>query len=320
LTKKRALITGISGQDGAYLAQLLVGKGYEVFGTSRNHQENPFTNLHTLGIHQDVQLMSMLSADVEQVKNALEFGRPDEVYNLSCQSSVGRSVENPEETWESIVTGTQVMLDAIRESGRPTRYFNPSSSEMYGETPMPATERTVAKPVSPYGFAKAEAMRLVSGYRQQYDLFACSAVLFNHESPLRGPSFVTRKIVDGAVAILDGKQENLHLGNTDIVRDWGWAPEYVDGMWRLMQIEAPEDMVLATGTSVSLNQFVSLVFESLGLNAADHVILEKNLKRVSDIRESRGNPLRAQEKLGWQAKLTLRDIAERLVADAGADK
>ena len=310
---KRALITGVSGQDGAYLARLLLNKGYIVYGTSRDHLNNTFENLKTLGIYDDVNLASMSVTDGDQVKSVLESCHPDEVYNLACQSSVGRSFEMPEETRESIVGGTRVMLDSILQTDPAIRFFNPASSEIFGETPSPATELTVYEPVNPYGEAKAEALRLVTNYRQNKDLFACSAILFNHESPLRPSTFVTRKIIDGAIAISNGTQEKLYLGNLDIIRDWGWAPEYVDAIWRMLQLEQAEDFILATGDSFALQEFVNVAFQAVGLNWKSYVETDESLRRNLDLSQSYGAPGKAKALLNWSAELKMHEVVKRMI-------
>jgi len=295
------------------LARFLLGKGYAVFGTSRDHQNNPFENLKALEIYDDVTLMSMSSEVIDQVEFSLNSCRPHEVYNLACQSSVSRSFGFPEETHNSIVVGTRTILEAILRVDPAIKFFNPASSEMFGETLTPATEQTPLNPLSPYGQAKAEALQLVTEYRQNMGLFACSAILFNHESPLRPPTFVTRKIVDGAVAISKGEQKKLYLGNLDIIRDWGWAPEYVDAMWRMMQAEEPEDFVLATGQSFSLREFVRAVFEGLGLEWGEHVVTDNSLLRQADIMVSRGDPRKALVLLEWRAEFSLRQFVMQMI-------
>ena len=295
------------------MAQFLLSKGYVVYGTSRDHRKNSFENLKALGIYDDVNLMSMSFDNTTQVETALDSCFPDEIYNFASQSSVSRSFEFPDETIKSIVGGTHIFLDAILRTNHDTRFFNPASSEMFGNTPAPATEMTSLNPRSPYGEAKAEAMKLVIECRQDYGLFACSAITFNHESPFRPPTFVTRKIVKGAIAISKGEQKYLHLGNLDIIRDWGWAPEYVDAMWRMMQAEEAEDFVLATGQSSPLQEFVKVVFEVLGLEWEEHVVTDNSLLRHADIMESRGDPGKALALLGWKAETNLRQIAMQMI-------
>ncbi len=316
---KRALITGVSGQDGAYLARFLLDKGYAVYGTSRDNRNNAFENLKMLGIYDDVNLISMSVTDGDQVRSVLQSSRPDEVYNLACQSSVGRSFEVPDETRESIVDGTRVMLETILHVDYSIKLFNPASSEIFGETPSPANEKTALNPVNPYGEAKAEAMRLVTEFRQREGLFACSAILFNHESPLRPTVFVTRKIIDSVVAIANGTSEKLYLGNLDIIRDWGWAPEYVDAMWRMMQLDQAEDFVLATGRSFSLQEFVEVAFRSVGLNWTEYVQVDESLNRRRDLGRSCGAPRKAMKQLNWNAKLTMPDIVKQLINAKGTE-
>lgn len=315
----RALICGVGGQDGAYLAQLLLRKGYEVWGSSRDAQVTDFRNLRRLGLAGQVQLCSMAPTDFRSVLSALTRSAPDEVYFLAGQSSVGLSFEQPVETLESISVGTLNMLEAIRFLGGKIKLYHASSSECFGDVGQrPANEDTPFHPRSPYAVAKASAHWMVANYREAYGLYACSGILFNHESPLRPARFVTRKIVDSALRIANGSTEKLQLGRLDIVRDWGWAPEYVDAMWRMLQQERAEDFVIATGVSVSLQEFVKEVFASLGLKADEHVVSERQLYRPSDIAWSQGNANRARERLGWVAQIKMPELAKRLVAEVSA--
>jgi len=312
----KALICGVGGQDGAYLAQLLLDKGYEVWGTSRDAQITDFRNLKRLNLHDRVNLCSMAPTDFRSVLSVLSKCGPDEVYFLAGQSSVGLSFEQPVETLESITVGTLNMLEAVRFLGGKARMYHASSSECFGDVGrMPANESTPFHPRSPYAVAKASAHWMVANYREAYGLHACSGILFNHESPLRPTRFVTRKIVDSALRIASGSKERLVLGRLDIVRDWGWAPEYVDAMWRMLQQEQAEDFVIATGVSVSLREFVSEVFDSLGLNADEYVESEKQLYRPSDIAWSQGDACRARERLGWVAQTRMPELAKRLVSE-----
>lgn len=311
---KKALICGISGQDGAYLAQLLLQKGYIVCGTSRDAQMASFRNLVRLGIRDQVQLASMALRDFRSVVQTLTRFEPDEVYNLAGQSSVGLSFEQPVETLESIATGTLNLLEAIRFLQKPIRFYNAGSSECFGNTQgHPADETTPFRPRSPYGVAKATAFWEVANYRDAYGVFACSGILFNHESPLRPKRFVTQKIVSTACRIAAGSHEQLRLGNTDVVRDWGWAPEYVDAMWRMVQQDEPDDFVIATGASYGLADFVETVFAHLGLNWQDHVEVDKSLFRPSEILSGGGNPAKAMGQLGWQANYKMPDVARMMV-------
>lgn len=312
---KRALICGVSGQDGAYLAKLLLDKGYQVWGTSRDAQVANFSNLKTLGIFDRVTPLSMAQTDFRSVLNSLIRSEPDEVYFLSGQSSVGLSFDQPAETMESLSLGVLNLLEAIRFVGRPIRVYNASSSECFGDVgELRATEETPFRPRSPYGVAKASAHWLVTNYREAYGLFACNGILFNHESPLRPARFVTRKIVAAACRIAGGANETLTLGRLDIVRDWGWAPEYVDAMWRMLQADTPDDFVIATGHSCSLGDFVALVFESVGLDWRDHVVSDPSFYRPLDIAHSSGDPAKARRVLGWSAATQVRDIVFNLVS------
>ena len=246
--KKRALISGISGQDGAYLAKLLLDKGYEVFGSSRDAQMANFSNLKRLGIYDHIGFESMALNDFRSVLQTLAKVNPDELYNLAGQSSVGLSFQQPVETLESISVGTLNLLEAIRFIKLPVKFYNACSSECFGDTGgLAAIETTPFKPRSPYAVAKAAAFWELANYREAYGLFACSGILFNHESPLRPERFVTRKIVAAACRIAGGSKEKLRLGNISIARDWGWAPEYVEAMWLMLQQEQPDDYVIATG-------------------------------------------------------------------------
>lgn len=310
----RALICGVGGQDGAYLAQLLLGKGYEVWGTSRDAQITGFRNLKALQIERRVSLCSMAPTDFRSVLNVLTRCMPDEVYFLAGQSSVGLSFEQPVETLESITVGTLNMLEAIRFLGGKIKLYHASSSECFGDVGQtPANERTPFHPRSPYAVAKASAHWMVANYREAYGLFACSGILFNHESPLRPARFVTRKIVDAAVRIASGADEKLVLGRLDIVRDWGWAPEYVDAMWRMLQQDKPIDYVIATGVSVSLEDFVRDVFMNVGLDWRKHVVTDQKLHRPSDIDWSQGDASQAKDGLGWESRIKMPELAKLLV-------
>lgn len=310
----RALVCGVSGQDGAYLAKFLIEKGYEVWGTSRDAQVANFGNLDALGIRSQVNLLSMAQTDFRSVLNCLSQSDPDEVYFLSGQSSVGLSFDQPAETIESISLGVLNLLEAIRFIGKPIKIYNASSSECFGDVGMkPATEETPFHPRSPYGVAKASAHWLVTNYRESYGIFACNGILFNHESALRPARFVTKKIISCACRISKGSNEKLSLGRLDIVRDWGWAPEYVDAIWKMLQLSSPDDFVIATGYSASLEEFVDLSFESVGLNWRDFVISDPGLFRPSDIASSAADPSKAANKLNWRASTKLPQLIDRLI-------
>lgn len=310
----RALICGVGGQDGAYLAQLLLSKGYEVWGTSRDAHISEFGNLKSLGISAQVKVCSMAPTDFRSVLSALTKSEPDEVYFLSGQSSVGLSFEQPVETLESIAVGTLNMLEAIRFMGGRMRLYHASSSECFGDLGIsPANEATPFHPRSPYAVAKASAHWMVGNYREAYGLFAASGILFNHESPLRPARFVTQKIVEAAVRIANGSSERLSLGRLDVVRDWGWAPEYVDAMWRILQQDKAEDFVIATGEAVSLESFVSEAFAAVGLDWRQHVDSDHSLYRPSDIAWSQGDPAKARTQLGWHAETRMPQVVQRMI-------
>ncbi len=311
---KRALICGVSGQDGAYLAKSLIEKGYQVWGSSRDAQVANFANLSTLGIRERVNLLSMAQTDFRSVLNSLSRSDPDEVYFLSGQSSVGLSFDQPAETIECFTLGVLNLLEAVRFIGKPIRIYHASSSECFGDVGQQgATEETPFKPRSPYGVAKASAHWLVANYRDSYGLFACNGILFNHESPLRPSRFVTKKIVSTACRISRGASEKLNLGRLDIVRDWGWAPEYVEAMWRMLQIEAPGDFVIATGYSATLEDFVARAFESVGLDWRDFVVSDPAFFRPSDILRSAADPSKAERILHWRASAKLPELVDILV-------
>lgn len=311
---KKALILGISGQDGALLATLLDGKGYEIHGTSRDAQMVALGNLDRVGVRDRVTMHSAVTTDFRSVLQVLSRVEPDEVYLLAGQSSVGLSFDQPVETLESIALGTLNLLEAIRFLGMNTRLYNAGSGECFGEAAGPANEATAFRPRSPYAVAKASAHWTVANYREAYGLFACTGILFNHESPLRPARFVTRKVVSAACRIADGQKERLRLGNLDIERDWGWAPEYVSAMWLMLQQAVPQDYVIATGRAHSLRQFVAFTFEALGLDWQAHVDFDESLRRPTDIAHSVGDPTRAERELGWKARLGLREVIAGMIA------
>lgn len=313
---KRALVCGVSGQDGGYLARLLISKGYEVFGSSRDAQMQSFDNLQALGIKDEVKLISIATTDFRSVLHAVSQVAPDEIYNLAGQSSVAMSFEQPLQTMESIGISTLNFLETIRFTAAKTRFYNAGSSECFGAAAnQPCVENTPFRPRSPYAVAKAAAFWSVANYREAYGLHACTGILFNHESPLRPERFVTKKIVATAARIAAGSDEKLHLGNLSISRDWGWAPEYVEAMWMMMQLNEPEDLVIATGHTCTLEEFVDAAFDSIGLRWHDHVIVDTALFRPTDLIESRANPARAHLTLGWRARHAMHDVV-RMMLDA----
>jgi GDPmannose 4,6-dehydratase len=312
---KKAFICGISGQDGAYLAEFLLSRGYRVAGSSRDAQVSPFVNLQRLHLRDRLEVESVSLTDFRSVLQALIKVEADEVYNLAGQSSVALSFQQPVETMESIGIGTLNLLEAIRFLGRPIKLYNASSGECFGDIPDAADETTAFRPRSPYAVAKAAAFWEVANYREAYRLFACSGILFNHESPLRPGRFVTKKIVATACRIAAGSPEKLHLGNIAIQRDWGWAPEYVEAMWLMLQQEKPDDYVIATGESHSLEEFVAAAFAQVGLQWRDHVVIDPEFFRPTEIAVSRGNPQKAASTFGWRARYRMPEVVRLMCQD-----
>ena len=312
---KKALICGVSGQDGAYLSKLLLDKGYDVWGTSRDAQVAGFSNLVSIGIKNRVKLLSMAPNDFRSVLTVLIRSEPDEIYHLAGQSSVGLSFEQPAETIESVTLSTLNLLEGIRFLGKPIKFYHAGSSECFGDHGhQAADEETPFRPCSPYGVAKSSAHWLVVNYREAYGIHACNGILFNHESPLRPERFVTQKIISSACRIAKGSSEKLMLGRLDIQRDWGWAPEYVDAMWRMMQQETADDYIIATGESNSLQDFVAKTFDMVGLDWGDFVESDPTLFRPADLTISRGCAEKAFDKIGWQAKYKMGDVVRKMVA------
>lgn len=311
---KRALICGISGQDGTYLARLLLDRGYEVWGSSRDAELATFDNLRRLGIYDSVQLVSLNLRDVGSVLGMLRRIRPDEVFSLAGQSSVGLSFEQPVETIESIAIGTLTLLEAIRLSDLDIRIYNAGSTECFGDTgDGVANEKSPFHPRSPYAVAKASAFWTVANYRQAYGMFACTGILSNHDSPLRPRRFVTRKIVNAVAALSLGRDVRLPLGNLSIERDWGWAPEYVEAIAAMLEQTEPHDFIIATGSSHTLQEFMETAFELAGKNWRDHVTIDEHLMRPTDIARNKVDPSRAAERLGWKAKSGMRQVVSMML-------
>jgi GDPmannose 4,6-dehydratase len=318
---RKALIFGVSGQDGALLAKRLLTCGYEVHGASRDAEMNSFVNLRRLKIIEQVSAHSANPTDFRSVFQVVERVRPDEIYNLSGQSSVGLSFGQPIDTFESIVVATLNILETIRILRMETRFYNAASSECFGDTgEKGADETSTFQPRSPYAVAKAAAFWAVANYRDAYGLFAVSGILFNHESPFRPERFVTQKIIRGAARIAAGRSQQLRLGNLSISRDWGWAAEYVEAIHLMTIAPTPEDYVIATGVSASLEAFTAEAFATFGLDWREHVVLSDDLMRPSDIRTSVGRPDKVRHKLGWAARATMPDVVRMLAAAARADE
>jgi GDPmannose 4,6-dehydratase len=312
--RRRALIVGIGGQDGAYLAAHLLACGYDVIGTSRTPQTVREGNLARLGIADRVVVETLRPTDLCSTLDVVARHRPDEIYALACQSSVAVSFARPAETIESVLLATSHLLEAVRLLRLPARLFFAGSSEMFGDTGgTPAHEATPPRPRSPYGIAKAAAFWEVARARRDLGIAACTGILFNHESPLRPEPFVTRKVVAAACEVADGTRRSVALGDLSVCRDWGWAPEYVVAMHHMLEHDEPEDLVIATGVTSSLEDFVAAVFASLGLDWRRHVTRDPALQRAGDIPVSRADPARAADRLGWRARHTMPDVARLLV-------
>ena len=310
---KTALIIGVSGQDGSYLAELLLKKGYEVTGTSRNCDSNDFKNLAHLNIKESINLLSKSPISSDDIHDVIRRTRPNEIYNLSGQSSVGLSFEMPAETIESIILPTLNILEAIKKVDRDIKFYNACSSECFGDRyDAVADENSLFQPRSPYAIAKAAAYWQVLQYRNKYRLFACSGILFNHDSPLRPKKFVTRKIISTAYEIANGTKIRLTLGNLKIKRDWGWAPDYVKAMYKMLQINKPEDFVIATGELTSLEKFVEYAFKQFDLDWKDYVDIDEKLFRPFDINSGYGNANKAKKLLGWVAEHKIVDVIEMM--------
>ena len=310
---KTALITGIGGQDGAYLAQLLLSKGYVVFGTSRDAGASSFSSLARLGIIDQLKLLSMAPHDFKSTLTVISKVQPDEIYHLAGQTSVGLSFEQPSETIESITIATLKILEALRFLKLPAKFYHASSSECFGDTQgVSADEQSPFNPVSPYAVAKSAAHWLVRNYREAHKMFAVNGILFNHESVLRPERFVTQKVVRAAYRISKGSTEILTLGDLSISRDWGWAPEYVEAMWLMLQAELADDFVIATGQAHSLKDFVAQAFACYGLDWTQYVVHDDQLMRPNENVWSQGNPTKAKQLLGWQATKKMNDVVKML--------
>ncbi|WP_460787512.1 GDP-mannose 4,6-dehydratase [Nocardioides maradonensis] len=310
---KSALITGVTGQDGSYLAELLLSKGYEVHGLVRRSSTLNRSRIDHL--HQDSRLHLHYGdlTDGVSLVNLIRELEPHEVYNLGAQSHVKVSFEVPEYTADADATGTLRMLEAIRAAGLETRFYQASTSEMFGATPPPQKETTAFYPRSPYGAAKLYSHWVTVNYREAYDMFAVSGILFNHESPRRGESFVTRKITLGVAAIKLGITDHLTLGNLEAIRDWGYAKEYVEGMWRMLQHDEPQDYVLATGIGTTVREFCEYAFSAVGLDWEDHVRYDKAYERPTEVDALIGDFSKARDVLGWTPQTDAKGLASLMV-------
>jgi len=314
MKQKVALVTGVSGQDGSLLSKFLLENNYRVIGTSRDIHTSSFNKLIKLGIEKEVTRVNMNTCDYRSVLNIISIYEPDEIYHLSGQSSVAQSFEFPVETLESICISAITILEAIRYKNRLIKFYNAGSSECFGNTfNIKANEETPFNPCSPYAAAKSAAFWQVKNYRNAYNLFCCTGILFNHESGLRNERFVTRKIVKTACRIYRGEDINLELGNINIVRDWGWAEEYVEVMHSMLQISKPEDIVIGTGKSHSLREFVDYAFASLGLDYKKYLIINEEYMRPTDLKESCADSSKAKKILNWKAKHDMQSVIDKMI-------
>jgi GDPmannose 4,6-dehydratase len=321
---KRALITGITGQDGSYLAEFLLSKGYEVHGIIRRASTFNTSRIDHIYVdpHEPNARLFLHYGDLsdsEQINNVIYNMKPDEVYHLGAQSHVKVSFEVPEYTGNIVALGTTRILEAIRRSGSSIRFYQASSSEMFGDSPPPQNEETPFRPRSPYAIAKVYAYWMVANYREAYNLFASNGVLFNHESPRRGEIFVTRKITRAITNILAGKEKLLYLGNLDAKRDWGYAPEYVEAMWKILQLNEPQNFVVGTGETHSVKEFLEEAFSYVDLRIEDHVRIDPRYFRPTETGVLTADATRAKMKLLWQPRIRFKDLV-RIMMDADMRK
>ena len=315
---KKALITGITGQDGSYLAELLLSKSYEVHGIIRRSSTFNTSRIDHIYVDpHDPNARLFLHygdlSDSEQISNIIYNIKPDEIYHLGAQSHVRVSFETPEYSGNVTALGTTRLLEAIKRSGNKVKFYQASSSEMFGASPPPQNEETPFRPRSPYACAKVYAYFMTKNYRYGYDMFTCNGILFNHESPRRGETFVTRKITRGIARILAKKDKYLYLGNLDAKRDWGFAPEYVECMWQMLQSKVPGDFVLGTGESHSVKDFVEKAFSYAGLDWNDYVKIDPRYFRPTEVEELVAGSTKAKEKLGWNPKVEFDDLVKIMI-------
>ena len=311
---KNALIFGVTGQDGSYLADFLLKKNYNVFGTFRRTSHKLFERLEEMGNFEKINTIKADLTDQISIQHAIKQSKPDEIYNLASQSFVTASFQQPILTADVTGTGVIRVLEAIREFAPESKFYQASTSEMYGQYPGMKNENSVFKPKSPYGSSKVFAHNLTLNYREAYDLFACCGILFNHESPLRGLEFVTRKITNTFAAIKFHKADKLRLGNIQVKRDWGFAGDYVEAMWLMLQQKKPIDYVIATGKSHSLEEFLTLTAEYSDLGDWQNFVdIDNSLKRPTDIDELVGDSSKARKELGWKPKVNFKELVKMMV-------
>ncbi len=320
MNRKKALITGITGQDGSYLAEFLLSKGYEVHGLIRRASTFNTSRIDHLYVdpHEPGARLFLHYGDLSdgtQLANLIYDISPDEIYNLGAQSQVRVSFDTPEYTGDTTGLGTTRLLEAVRRCGKRPKFYQASSSEMFGDSPPPQNENAPFRPRSPYAVAKVYAHYMSVNYRQGYNLFVCNGILFNHESPRRGQTFVTRKITKAIAEIVAGRQQYVYLGNMEAKRDWGYAPEYVEAMWLILQQDKPEDYVIGTGECHSVKEFVEEAFSYAGLSWKEHVRIDPRYYRPIEVELLKADPHKAREKLGWSPKITFEELV-RIMVDA----
>jgi GDPmannose 4,6-dehydratase len=312
VAKRKAFITGITGQDGSYLAEILLEKGYEVYGMIR--RSSSFNTARIDHIFRELELVFGDLSDGSSLNQLMRRIRPDEVYNLGAQSHVRVSFDIPEYTADATGMGTLRLLDAIREEGVSCRFYEAGSSEMFGQVAeTPQTETTPFHPRSPYGVSKVFGYWITRNYREAYGMYAVNGILFNHESPRRGPTFVTRKITRAIGAILRGEQNELRLGNLEAKRDWGFARDYMEGAWQMLQADEPDDYVLATGETHSVREFLDAAFGYAGLDWNEYVTIDERYLRPAEVDLLLGNPSKAKEKLGWEPAVRFDELVRMMV-------
>ena len=310
----RALVTGVSGQDGAYLAKLLLSKGYEIFGLSSHHGSDTGWRLRELGVESSVHMLDGDLVDLSALTRALQESQPDEVYNLAAQSVVAKSWRQPGLTARVTALGALNVLEAVRLCGAPIRLYQASSSEMFGKVhTSPQNEQTPFHPRSPYAVSKLFAYWSTINYRESFGMHASNGILFNHESPLRDAEFVTRKITKAVAQIKHGRQRELRLGNLEAERDWGFAGDYVEAMWRMLQQDEPDDYVIATGRTTSVREFCRMAFAVADLNYEDYVVVDPQFYRPADVDVLTGDATKARNVLGWAPKISLEELVEMMV-------
>jgi len=315
---KTALITGITGQDGAFLARFLIQKGYKVIGTSRSLKESNLFRLEYLGVKEKVNLLNIDLTNQKIVSESIEEYKPDEIYNLAAQSSVGLSFKTPLDTFHYNTISVTNLLESIRVTNKNIKFYQASSSEMFGNVSsdkLPIRETLHFNPASPYGVSKASAHWLTVNYRESYNLYTCCGILFNHESCLRGDNFVVKKIINTALKIKSGEDDTLTLGNLTISRDWGYAPKYVEAMWKMLQMEQPDDYVICSSNNDTLQNLVVKIFEKLDLDLNKHLRFNQKYMRPSDLSIMYGDNSKARTLLDWDYDLTTNNLIDLLIKD-----